>query len=69
MQGFGQWWKDNGTQLGMYFNSAILYLDAFQESIKELFHFAATWENLLALQNCSNKKVLMLMESEILVRN
>lgn len=42
MQGFGQWWKDNGTQLGMYFSSAVLYLDAFQESIKELFHFAAT---------------------------
>lgn len=45
MQGFGQWWKDNGTQLGMYFNSAVLYLDAFQESIKELFHFAATGES------------------------
>lgn len=45
MQGFGQWWKDNGTQLGMYFSSAVLYLDAFQESIKELFHFAATGES------------------------
>ena len=35
MQGFGQWWVDNGTQIGMYFKSAILYLDAFQESIQE----------------------------------
>lgn len=45
MQGFGQWWKDNGTQLGMYFSSAVLYLDAIQESIKELFRFAATGES------------------------
>ena len=37
MQKMGQWWIDNGSTLGRYFESAMIGLDAFRLSVMELW--------------------------------